>query len=1631
MNLIDSELASTPVETPDYSQQPKYIQSLQLHNTASGNDSIVGDIGNFFSSIGQSIKNAPKFFEASAISGVIGVVNTGIAIGNFVSSKKTEEVNTQKWFNDYDSDLGRYYRDNANAIDVTGFLLTSVVPGGLGVKGLNLAQMGLKTATKTGMMGKSLSVATKLLVPETDKYILNSARTMAAVRQKFKFTEVNNLKALGTGLHQNVLEAAAFETFALAGNFKSPFFSDMDAGDIAANFATGVVLGGALGGVFAGFKSRKAINKEIKRLDDIGRPGMLTPSLSDALPANMHIAKAFDNRATVENFLAANKLGPAPGALLPDGRNLEIVNAQVADAQRTIESLNNQIRTWTRKLSSSDDVASNFSELLIKMDSKDGKNLMLGSGALTRVGEVVVPKLGKTKGGQLQLDLIDKGVPTAIDSATSGIQWNKLYGANAGEVFDELPLASALADRVKMKSGETLQQAVERTAKSHSHSWKTPVDVLGSKLSLSRAQSRYLVADRFNLKDTVAISINDIPVLESAYNQFDNITKINIVNSKGKVVATPTTKDQFLSQITTIKDRQIARAKKRGMSDAEIAARLNVREEFINGTKVANDQYDNYFARQTYAKELGLTPQQLAYKPSYMGVKQDQTMLDVLSDTAIDAEMVLKAAGRQAQATVNNAVADAGAYLGESEIKDMATGAKMRINLANALPENEVFQQLITDADRFGSGATILSFSNGNYGSLESFVQYIGQLKREMDRVGTELVHTEWTDIAKTLKNDVAGAAEFSLLNETVARMPIGYTTHPTQSKLIPLVHLDDMRAGKDLRQLDSGVLPEIPINNPAVYEAAATHIKLNGQRIEGVRALRSAGSGIEVHLDSRKFQPVLPDPQSLPFFALVKDPTIIGAGATTMIHATNARTLADMIQKVSNSFPKWKVLTKKDTEEFHKAMGEFDYSKTMNSNRIDSELQSRGINSQALPQTDGKLVMDKFETWHSRQVRAYNSEIVSTKYAQEFDVLEKLGREFSNLSEAKYPDATALAVNVKHNPFVEYTKTALNISNLSDYTWLTNTNRYLDAVVSNVWNNASALMKQMKGVKQGELDTVNKVFEDAGFKTAYYDAATHLLANHPADQAVLSRFIRGANSILATTFLRMDWMNSINNKIGSVILTSTEMRHLLRAIENGNSEIAGKLAGLTKVKVPGTDDMVLSPSKLMMRAYSNFVKDKARVQEAIESGIVPRDLTDAFRVIDDLTIKGNETGLDLGKKLESALKGAQKIANFGEKWTGNRLVEGLNRFVSYDVMRQVTDLAEQAGLITAKESKSYINTFVNRTQVTLNASQRPLIFQGPIGMAMGLFQSYQFNLMQQLFRYAGDGSRKTAAYMMGMQGSMYGLNGLPGYQAFNEHIIGQAAGNYEHKDINQTLREGAGNDIANFLLYGAPSNILRANIYTRGDLTPHNPTILPSSIGDVVAVNMYGNFFGNLKTTLSNMANGAGIWKSVLQGLEHNSLNRPLAGLAQTLRGLDNGNVYSTTRAGDVLAGNDLLSLATLARIAGGKPLDEAIVRDERWRISLYRQADLARRKRASEALRTSLADSGEASEAQMDSVFNIYLNTGGKTKDFNKWFMSQYNKANTSEAEKLANSLNSPYADRMQKLLDGSSDTVRFDIQ
>jgi hypothetical protein len=509
---------------------------------------------------------------------------------------------------------------------------------------------------------------------------------------------------------------------------------------------------------------------------------------------------------------------------------------------------------------------------------------------------------------------------------------------------------------------------------------------------------------------------------------------------------------------------------------------------------------------------------------------------------------------------------------------------------------------------------------------------------------------------------------------------------------------------------------------------------------------------------------------------------------------------------------------------------------------------------------------------------------------------------------------------------------------------------------------------------------------------------------------------------------------------IGSNVLLGTETKYVLRALEKADPKALGKLSSLLNITAEnGTGANLKSAGKLIFNSQKRFFSDEGKkLIETYKANGWISDINEQLKsVLDDLTLRGDETELVLGGKLKSAFAKAKAmgktVGDKGEVWTGNRVAEEFNRFVAADVMKQITDIAVEAGVMSGKEQLSFINTFVNRTQGNYLASQRPLIFQGPIGQAIGLFQTYQFNLLQQLFRYASEGSGKDIAMLLGLQSSIYGMNGLPAFNAINTHIVGTASGNPEHKDLYTATYGIAGKSLGDMLLYGLPSNLLQTNLYTRGDINPRNVTVIPVNPADIPFVTAFTRVAANVVDTASKLGAGGDVTATILQAIEHNSLNRPLAGLAQVATALTNDDlkVYSTSKNGNLVYANDLVSMASISRLVGGKPLDEAVVNDALYRIKVYQAKDRSRKEALSKVMKTTLIAGNEHDAEQIEGFLSSYVASGGKPRDFNKWMMANMKSANSAQANSIIEALNSPYSQSLQSIMGGGDMYDNYNLQ
>lgn len=1574
----------------------------------------------------QKFENSGKFITASVMSGANSIYNSAVTVGNWFGAGAALN-DTQAWITSLDSDIGQYYSENRDAADLAGFIASSFIPGAGGIKILNAGQSAIKAASRAGMIGENLARYTGILAPATESYVKLAASEIASSQSVFTSLNANTLKALGGGLWQNTLEAAAFETFVQASMFKSPILEHQDNWDIAKNILIGGAVGGVIGGSFEAAKSLSSIKKARVQEDINLKPFSSRELVQPGTTASDRIIMASENRSFTAEPLVTIPLGATQ-------EEIALAEAKAANARVAKEKKARAVDLDNRKA---------------MHEMSEGTGVELVNAVADTQHGIGVEDAIRNWHGAVEItspNVITKAERKATQDLEEGFQsrYIKLVGEDAGTVSFERPAILSVADRLSHKS--SIQDAVLSEMKDEKFTaaklWN-PLDGY-SKLSYREAELRHIWANEVkSLPKDMTIHANDIPVLERMLKDgrldFKVVTDSKEISKTTQFASTKELKDFIVNQKQDLANDLLA--KRIGKLDpatdpfetttAAISKVVNVKQSYLEGTRNATNADSDLFAWQSLSQEIhnnkstiGAVKAGDAVKPSYFQptlakinyrvdnqISSDGHILDALTFVASRQKLLHDDALRVTTKQAGNVLAD--------RMVDIRIDDLKRTN-------------------SYGAGPGMVSSAQSNYGTVESRVQYLGGVSKDLQNSRRQQVNDRMQSSLYKLVASPRAAIEFDTLNQQLASTSeqyvfwtkdlLDHNLPGTENTLIAKRIVDAFRNADEegnvaAVKLQAGAQERIVVANPETLDALKSHQGMTQVRTQNAKE-RYAAWGKLHQYDPEVVRPIRPNPKDYPYFAFVKDPRVTGSGHTSMIFGNTEQELQELINKTQRDYPEFQVVTKKDTAEWFEAHKTYDYGSGLNENYIDSSLKAKGIYSNFYTRSDPQVIANDILQYHYRSADLEASEIMRLRYGEVFDWLENQAESYSRVEASKFGGGRyeTIAQNEK-NPYLSYIKTALNLSSVPTSNPWWSLNKFLDNQVSKfvgrlrqVWDGAQ---------KPEDLLAVNHLMDTYGSQTAFNSAAEVALVNHTAPKAELSKFVRSANAIMSRFTLGLDPLNAINNAVGANILRGTELTQFTRAIMAGNTELGGALAQLAKVNIPGTDQFILSPTKLLGSSIKRFFgpEGDALIKQYKDIGII-RDRLEQFKSMsDDLTLRGTETVKELDSRVSSAFTKAKALADKGEKITGNKLAEEFNRFLSADVMRQITDLGVQHGVIDSREALTYINTFVNRVEGNILATQRPGLFQGPLGQAIGLFQSYQFNLLQQLFRYVAEGEKKDLGLLMGLQGTFYGLQGEPGFKFVNDHIVGTASGNQQHRDIYDAVRGIVGKTAGDWLLYGTASNIMQTNLYSRGDINPRNLTIIPVNISDVPFVGGIARIFGTIFETAKKIGGGGNVVESIRQGVEHNGVFRPLAGLAQVSRSADNnGTVFSTSSKGTILGSNDLLSIASLSRLAGGRPLDEAIQNDTMFSVNSYEAYDRQKKNTLAETIKTTMIKqkNPDANEVAMFAEQYNYL--GGKQGSFAKYMMENYLKANTSGAELLSQKLNHPLSYKVQALMGGA---------
>lgn len=1618
-------------------------------------------------------------------SAMLSFYNTGVEAANWFGNKtglyegNIEQESMEKDLQNADEsgDLLSYYKQHEQGLETLGLIGGSFIPGGAAVKALKL----MEEARLPGALAR----ATNLLPGRIQTSVISRSLNEINEGNATLYGNIgrDKLKAIALGFGDQALQGAAWELATVATMSANPTIDKDDLGDIVSHTFSAALLGGTIGGSIEGIMVNKQFKNvlrtkemEEKLFEVSTRLGIgnylagdkaaeLLTSL-DAIPEATSISAKTKAAQTVQSgLLEAEKIikGIVPSG---DGFLAKQFVTTLRRMKVDMKLPNEYLYDMLARLGKIQRVGDNSSDFnpdvfyINKFSQNENPGLSeLISSAPSERAELSLPYKYKDT-AQGRKPIISRFAAVADDiiapnafltqkeafEAGSDIYINKklevtvnpdseiitrtarpgesrkltdaeeevyrktgslptgsspLYGASVyfnlsdGSVGNRAfavagDLASSISPtNVGLRIGDNY---VSKQSIEGGYDFKN--------LSTIDSSARYIWARDQKLPEGTTIKYQDIPLLENAALDFEKAKAkgIKFEDHTGQARDLPDSQGTFLGEVRHQKNMLIADL----MTDPktaskEIAIKANVPEKYLlnSGALDYSPSPDSFMPSPDRFKIPNSV--KLSYDISHATHDPD----GMIARGSLDVQYRINLAKQQAQAVAANFFKD--------------KFAQMLINM-NA-----------GDADARGAGPGFAYASNADYLSAAQKAEFTGaQVNQFILDKNNELASRIAAVHAQVSLKPQLGA-ELATLTNILRRTGERYVFVPREISEAKGFSRDVLALEKSVKydktgnivDWDRDYLPESNAQNtwingdklgegevkgqanwyqlsPEVANYGKTHIQINDERlIHHNNWLAAQGINHSINLGAWYAPPI--DTRRFPFVALVRE--LPGAGSSSSsvgsIVAEDAKSLE---QKVAGLQDRYEIFFKGTTKKYHEVLGDYDYNMNLVENSVDATLKREGRLSDVLPDLRGDTNLNEYLNWHQRQNTRLVRNMLELANGQLFAELRAIGERYTLAETSKFGKTLAYFTRTAENPFNSYIKTAMGISPKTEYSLWQDANEKSEAFFGTAFRAAKETFgAASKGIISFE-DAVNmtKAF---GLGNPYGDAIEGMknygIATKLPPERYLTKFVSLANSALAATIIRLDSFQTMINAVSTPVLLASETNAAIKK--------------LTQVELPdGSGRLVPAPTRPMFRAVQDYFgqtgKDLLDKYHTWNVGV--RKLTsDYHELLDNVTLVGNDTIDKIQQKM-------QNIVRIGAKLT---LSDRTEEFVRFVAARTADIIFSEAGF-TGTDLQAQVRTFVNRVHGNYVSSQRPVMFQGPIGQALGLFQTYQLNLMQQVFRHVENGDGKSLAILFGLQSSLFGLQGLPGFQAINTHIVGNAANNPDHSDFYSGFPQLFDKKLGDYLLYGTVSNWLGTGVYTRGDIQPRQITILPVNPLDYPAVSAGIKFTSNLLNTAEKIKDGGNLLNVITQGLEHNGISRPLTGLSQVVQG------YTTTTQGSLIsASNDWFSLTSAARMAGSRPLDEALTMDALYRKTAYQAKDNARMQQLGEAVKSTLVKGESPSAEQLEKFASQYAASGGRVENFGRKLLEWSKDANTSVANKIYMNLKSPLNVNMMKIMGG----------
>lgn len=1597
-----------------------------LFQAAAIHDEVSGDSSSFFTGLSDALtKGAPL----AVGSGLVSMYNTGVSLGNAFGAD-AEKIDYGAKVADYDDDLAAYYKQHEGGVDLAGFIATSLVPGTIGIKALKMAQggiVGANTAASTGLIKNTQSVLGIFRNAEAKFTEKALEKIRLSTNEIYNAVDSNKFIAIAAGVGEQALQGAAFQTAVLLTMNQSPILSKPDESYftslinnsheiLTAGLIQGVV-GGTIGGLGIAGKLRKTqYDIDIEQFPSrhytkVGQQETLGLDPGTGIAADFSFWK---NRG--DEFKARQE-----AANLTDG--------EIKLYKRTLNNQEYDIRERIMKDltegGKDKELAKAIWDNLIKTEAPEEVASTLFSAAkgvkrldvsfqppeeaLPKIMTTLGPLAARVAGNILKRNIVapfpvtDTSPENLLALAqnyemykdTSGtlhiLEENKyvkntafregyqnknptlvvkLVGDKAGQITETgYPTLGDLGKPSISKDGDLLVDGNmwQGLPETYDPLSSDPIqsNALFVKASLKPFDRAFEEGD---IVPKIDIAGGDIPLLEKVAKE--GLPKDTQLFYDGEEVATGDIQDLLLQEKLSLRQDLIDA----GHDMKKIARELNVTEDFAESGR--GDGYALSKIEDHTKPSYGVFNYETSRLPKDFEVRGISSLLSRI----------------QLGYDLNQTIA-----------------ADILGPWYDQLPKTAGTLLNISSVERFSSFLTSASPDYGGFGAaMTQAGKVAGAAKREIQQKVLGDLNGLSYQVKQSEEAKIEGNQVLNKIRSSRENMYIWPPNAAPGDEIVFVPKSIFKAAQKQDDFLSQAQVIEKALEDKEAFQIQNKDVEafyLGNHQVNQVRMQKwnnifaAIGSGKVYDLDEFHLPGI--NTRKYPYVAFVKEKMDMGAGDLKEAGVIASPTEADHITKINKMRElygdRFVIQTQEDLTKWK--MLEEEYQETpFLGNDMPSWAIKKELHWDFQPRTDDEFINDLTE-WHYNQEAKIINQAIELHYAQEFAEVRAIGKDYAALAKRQFGEVDKRSQDV-NNPYYNYIQTALNISNFDRYNSLWGKFNDFATGIGKKMFSSWDVMREKASAGEVDWETANKVASSYGF-TPPYDKVVPSLVNPKIDSRDFQASIAKMNGAVSTLTLGLDFLNSLINVVSFPIMATAEMKNILNNVVKGDTGKVGELVNLTSVKIPGTDVQLPSPMKLLFQAGKNLFSETAKVrgQYYEDIGAIRYPSSLYLDVVDasQLSKEALNSPEQMKTWVENLHDKANALADAGKKYTGYNKAEWLVRFLGADMMKQLT---EAAG-VAAEDAPAYINNFTNRVHGNYLASQRPHLFQGPVGQLISLFQTYQFNIMQNMVRYIEEGDKTAALMLLGMQNTIFGLQGNPGFYILNQ-AIGQS--NSEHIDITSGVQSIVGKDVADWMLYGLGSNAINTSLYNRGDLTPRYVTVVPTQLKDVPAIAIPVKAITAFLSTLENITQGGNVIPSILQGISHSGFNRPLAGLAQLASG------QRTTTDGNLLTTyNDVNGWTVAAKLAGGEELNRAIAIDAYYRDLAYKAYDTKLVRDLGSAVKTTMYAGGQPTQEQTLRFMNEYTRASGNPQSFNRFITTNLKDANQSSLNTLMGHVNS----------------------